>query len=161
MSTLNQIDQHQLEMLAVTLAARLPKRVVIGLSGTLGAGKTRFVQAFAGACGVETSLVTSPTFTIVQTYFGDRKIHHIDAYRLADEDEFIELGGEELLEEDATVLIEWPGRIDRCMPSDIIAINLQIETPPDFRKVTAFCRDESLLAIVASAFQASSEASSD
>ncbi len=124
-----------LERLANELAKSLPPRVVIGLRGTLGAGKTRFVQMFAQACGIAACDVTSPTFPIVQHYRGDRLIHHIDAYRLADEDEFIELGGEELLEDDATVLIEWPDRISRCLPKDIVMIDIEIEVDPQFRSI--------------------------
>ncbi len=70
------------------LAAALPERAVIALNGTLGAGKTRLVQALAEALGVDRRDVISPTFMLVQEYSGRRPIYHFDAYRLAGEDEF-------------------------------------------------------------------------
>lgn len=124
---IHDVDLAKLQQVANSLHLVLPHQVVIGLRGTLGAGKTRFVQAFAVAAGIDQSLVTSPTFPIVQHYLGQRRIHHIDAYRLADEDEFIELGGEELLEEDATVLIEWPDRIRHSLPTDRLTIDFEID----------------------------------
>ena len=149
---LRNVDVDRLEELAQALVKLLPHRVVIGLRGTLGAGKTRFAQAFALASGIDQRQVTSPTFTIVQHYQGTRRIHHVDAYRLADEDEFIELGGEELLEEDATILVEWPERIARCMPDDAVYIDLSVEEDSSKRTVTAICRDKMLVRCVRQAF---------
>lgn len=120
------LDLAGLKQLAERCATRLPHRCVIALSGTLGAGKTTFAQAFAEACGVDPLMVTSPTFTLVQHYVGDRSIYHIDAYRMADEDEFVQLGGEELLEQEATILIEWPERIRGCLPKDLVQLSIDI-----------------------------------
>jgi tRNA threonylcarbamoyladenosine biosynthesis protein TsaE len=143
------VDVAKLEQVAALLHRFLPHQVIVGLRGTLGAGKTRFVQAFAVAAGIEQSLVTSPTFPIVQHYQGDRRIHHIDAYRLADEDEFNELGGEELLEDDATILIEWPDRIIRSLPEDRITIDFEIdERDTEKRIVRIACHDRELRAAI-------------
>ena len=88
-------DEHDTERLATALARLLPERMVVGLEGTLGAGKTRFVQALAAAAGHDRSQVVSPTFVLVQEHLGDRPIRHFDAYRLRDDDEFLALGVEE------------------------------------------------------------------
>lgn len=146
------VDIARLERLGQSLAQCLPMRVVVGLRGTLGAGKTKLVQAIAAASGVDVATVTSPTFTIVQHYGGSRLIHHIDAYRLADEDEFIELGGEELLEEDAMILIEWPERIAGCLPRDVLMIDIEVDESPDTRTIRASCSDARILRLAAQAF---------
>lgn len=151
---LRHVDIDRLERLGRELVKALPRRVVIGLRGTLGAGKTRLVQAIAVAAAIDQQHVTSPTFTIVQHYQGTRMIHHIDAYRLADEDEFIELGGEELLEDEATILIEWPERIARCMPRDALYIDLDVEDDPALRSLSASSSDERLMKQVQTAFDA-------
>jgi len=143
------VDIAGLQQFANVLASCLPKKVVIGLRGTLGAGKTRLVQAFAEATGIDVSLVTSPTFPIVQHYRGDRLIHHIDAYRLADEDEFIELGGEELLEEDATIFIEWPERISQCLPAEILWIDIDIGDEDDLRTIRIHSSDQEVFERIA------------
>ena len=149
---LGNVDIARLERLGQSLASCLPMSVVVGLRGTLGAGKTKLVQAIAAASGVDVATVTSPTFTIVQHYRGSRLIHHIDAYRLADEDEFIELGGEELLEDQAMILIEWPERISRCLPRDILMIDIEIDESPETRTIRATSNDPHLLQSAAEAF---------
>lgn len=111
----NESDTDELGRL---LALHLPTRCVVALDGTLGAGKTRLTQAIAKACDIPFEEVTSPTFTLWQTYHGTRTIHHLDAYRIQDEDEFDALGVEECFDSDTLVLIEWARRIENCLPRD-------------------------------------------
>lgn len=114
------------EKLAQLLDAVLPASIVVCLDGTLGAGKTRLVQAFAAAAGVLSNEVTSPTYTLWQTYRGKRLIHHLDAYRVADEDEFDSLGFEECLDDDAVTFVEWGSRVEACLPPDRLTISLEV-----------------------------------
>jgi tRNA threonylcarbamoyladenosine biosynthesis protein TsaE len=108
------------------LAAVLPVACTVALNGTLGAGKTRLVQAIAEAVGVDRRDVVSPTFVLVQEYHGSRTIIHVDAYRLKDEDEFRQLGGEEYLAGAYVVLIEWADRISGCLPDDYLEIAIEV-----------------------------------
>jgi tRNA threonylcarbamoyladenosine biosynthesis protein TsaE len=56
---------------------------VIGLIGDLGAGKTQFVKGAAVGAGVDSaSLVTSPTFVLMNVYEGRFPVRHYDLYRL-------------------------------------------------------------------------------
>ena len=48
------------------------------------------IQAIARAAGIDAADVTSPTFTLWQTHRGSITLHHLDAYRIADEDEFLD-----------------------------------------------------------------------
>ena len=83
--------------LGAMLAESFPPQAVIGLNGTLGAGKTFLARSIAEAIGVAPSEATSPTFTLIQAYRNSGKtVYHIDAYRVADVDEFLDLGVEEL-----------------------------------------------------------------
>lgn len=139
------VDLGRLEAIAEGLDRVLPVHQVIALRGTLGAGKTRLVQAIARAAGIDPLGVTSPTFGIVHHHRGRRSIHHIDAYRLADEDEFIELGGEELLEDSkAIALVEWPQRIAGCIPPNALWVDIEIESEgggDGHRRLTFSCED--------------------
>src|SRR4051812_2872885 len=111
-------DEAGTERLGAALAAVLPPGTVVALSGTLGAGKTRLVQAIAAASGVERADVVSPTFVLVATHHGSRTIHHLDAYRLRDEDEFREIGADELLASEALTIIEWAEKVAGELPDD-------------------------------------------
>ena len=123
------------ERLGAALAAALPPGTVVALLGTLGAGKTRLVQAIAAACGVERADVVSPTFVLCATYCGDRTIHHLDAYRLRDEDEFREIGADELLASDALTIIEWADKVADCLPDERLEIDIEV-TGPTARRFT-------------------------
>ena len=103
--------------------------VTIALCGTLGAGKTRLVQALAAACGVAREEVVSPTFVLCQQYQGDRTINHLDAYRLHDEDELRELGLEELLESSDLTIIEWADRVPDALPDEYLRIEIEVVGP--------------------------------
>lgn len=102
--------------------------LVVGLSGTLGAGKTRFVQAIADAWGYDREHVVSPTFVLCHEYHGGRQsLYHLDAYRIRDDDEFLELGVDEMFAANAWVVIEWAERVRDCLPSDRLEIEIQVQ----------------------------------
>lgn len=102
--------------------------LVIALSGELGAGKTTLAQAICRGAGVHAS-VTSPTFALVQRYQGARApVYHIDLYRLESARELVNLGWDDVLRDDALVLIEWPERADGHIPDD--ALHIEIEHHP-------------------------------
>ena len=127
-SVLRSLDLDRMDALARLLVKRIPAGTTLGLVGTLGAGKTALVRAIAGACGVDVADVTSPTFTLLQSHHGTLTIHHLDAYRLADEDEFLELGVEELFEDQrAWTVVEWADRVAAVMPAATLWLRIDIE----------------------------------
>lgn len=86
---------------------------VIAAIGNLGAGKTSLAQGIARGLGVPANVyVNSPTFALHQTHQGQVAFHHLDLYRLMDEDELTYLGFEEILEHGVSY-IEWPQRAPR------------------------------------------------
>ena len=125
-ATFELVDECQTRRLAGALATYLPVPATVVLNGTLGAGKTRFVQSFAEACGVHPGEVTSPTFVLCQQYAGQPFIHHVDVYRLKSPDEFVEIGGLELMQDEAVCMIEWGERIQDLLPADRLEITLAI-----------------------------------
>lgn len=80
---------------------------VVCLVGDLGAGKTTLVRGAARALGVE-GHVTSPTFTLAQTYQGRLPIAHLDAYRLGQVDEEEAELALAAAGPGAVVFLEWP-----------------------------------------------------
>lgn len=120
--------------IAYNLAGQITDNVVICLNGEMGAGKTVFVRGFASYFNIKDT--SSPTFTIVNEYKGDRDIYHFDVYRLADEDEFYDIGGEEYFEK-GICIIEWSKIIEDVLPKDRIEINIE-KISETQRKITIF-----------------------
>ena len=112
--------------LGAALADVLPDGSVVALVGTLGAGKTRLVQAIAAASGVDPAVVVSPTFVLVHEYHGRRAIYHFDAYRLESDDEFLALGPEEYFDSTGVSLVEWADRVARCLPAERIEVQIEV-----------------------------------
>lgn len=108
------------------LARALSPGTVIALQGQLGAGKTRLVQAIAAELGCSRSFVVSPTFTLIHEYDGRLPVYHIDAYRLKDSDEFLDMGGGELIHGDGVCLIEWADRIGDLLPQDHLRVEIEV-----------------------------------
>lgn len=133
----SEVDTDELGRL---LAEHLPIRCIVALNGTLGAGKTRLSQAIAKACAIPVSEVTSPTFTLWQTYHGNRTIHHLDAYRIGDEDEFDALGVEECFDAEAVTLIEWASRVEACLPADA-KMSILLEVTGDQQRLATIASD--------------------
>ena len=124
----------------------------IALTGTLGAGKTRLVQAVAVAAGVNASDVTSPTFVLCQLYRGRQSIQHLDAYRVRDIDEFVELGVEEYFDGPGWTFVEWSDRVAACLPDDHLEIQIEV-TGREARRFTCIAHgpvaEAALLRIIA------------
>lgn len=108
------------------LAGVLSAGDVVALQGPLGAGKTRLVQSIATALGCGRSFVVSPTFTLIHEYDGDLPVYHVDAYRLKNSEEFLDMGGGELLSGDGVCLIEWADRIGDLLPRDHLRIEIAV-----------------------------------
>jgi len=95
------------------LAGLLKPPQFLLLIGELGTGKTTLVKGIAEALdAAEADEVTSPTFTLLHEYGGQRdgepvKLYHIDVYRLESERQLETLGLDELMTPDALVLVEW------------------------------------------------------
>ena len=112
--------------LGAELAPGFKPGTVVALRGDLGAGKTEFVRGMVAGLGGNGDEVSSPTFTIAQEYEVDGGIViHVDAYRVEDPREFIEMGMEEYLEEARLVAIEWPDRMGPILPDDVRAIRIE------------------------------------
>lgn len=94
----------------------LPNGAVIHLQGDLGAGKTTLVRALLKALGHQ-GAVKSPTYSLVESYrLPALMVHHFDFYRFESEEEFFEAGLQELFDEGALCLVEWPDKAGQFLP---------------------------------------------
>jgi len=115
--------------LARAVAARLGPGSVLLLRGDLGAGKTAFVRGLAEGLGVPDDQVSSPTFTLVQSYRGRLPLLHADLYRISTA-EVEDLGLDEVGEE-GVLAIEWAEKLSRPVPG---AISILLEDLGDDRR---------------------------
>jgi len=101
---------------------------VVALSGELGAGKTTFTQEIGKILKIKKNII-SPTFVIMKKYpvidnFFNYLIH-IDAYRLESDEELKKLGWEEIIQDEKNLIfLEWPERVESCLPIDVCFIKL-------------------------------------
>mgnify|MGYP002525728402 CR=1 FL=1 len=122
MKTIITSSEQETKNVARDIASKIDKNAVIVLSGELGAGKTKFTEGFLSYFGLENE-ISSPTFTIVNEYNGDKTIYHFDVYRLTDENDFYDIGGEEYIG-NGICIIEWSNIIKEALPKDAIQISI-------------------------------------
>ena len=98
------------------LAERFWKEVrdakLFAFEGGMGAGKTTIISALCKAKGVQDA-VSSPTFSIINEYRfreneAEKKIYHIDLYRLKDDEEIMQAGVEDCIYSGDICFVEWP-----------------------------------------------------
>lgn len=129
--------------LAEKVAQRVREGTVICLEGTLGAGKTLFVQSMARTLGVQGE-VTSPTFNLMNIYEGFCPIVHFDLYRLNTEEELEDIGFYEYTDfPDGIVFIEWGEKFPEALPDDYVKIVIErIKDSRNMRRINFSCVGE-------------------
>jgi tRNA threonylcarbamoyladenosine biosynthesis protein TsaE len=97
----------------------------IVLNGNLGSGKTFFIKAALSSIGINN--VNSPSFAIVNEYQKDFHIYHFDFYRLKNSSELFDIGWQDYLnDDDSIIFIEWGNRFPSILPEVRIEINIEI-----------------------------------
>lgn len=101
------------------------------LYGDLGAGKTLLAQGIGQALNVPEP-VTSPTFTMIQSYQGQQAkgsstvtLVHMDLYRLRSSAEAEIIGVWDFMGADSVNLIEWPEIIADDLPEDRYEVHIE------------------------------------
>ena len=111
------------------------------LTGDLGVGKTVFTQGFAAGLGVREP-VSSPTFTIVQEYEGEKMpFYHFDVYRIGDAEEMEEIGFEDYVYGQGVCLIEWANLIREILPEDFMGILIEKDMEKGFDSEVYVCEE--------------------
>ena len=100
---------------------------MLGLVGSLGAGKSVLARAIGEGAGVQVAM-PSPSFNLVFRYEADGgcEVVHLDLYRIESPDDLWELGWNELGAENEIVIVEWPEQARALMPPDHWLIHLTV-----------------------------------
>lgn len=106
----------------------LDERLVVTLTGELGAGKTALARAIIQGLGYDGPVV-SPSYTLIESYdtlmnWPGGQVHHLDLYRLGDPEELAFLGIRELMANRSIMLVEWPDHGAGFMPPPDWSITL-------------------------------------
>lgn len=95
----------------------------LALQGTLGGGKTCLTRGLVASLNPHNAhLVASPTYAIMNCYPGEIPVYHFDFYRLAGDNDIVELGFEEYFYGDGVCVVEWSERLDELLPPDVLVI---------------------------------------
>ena len=127
-------SQLETEELGRKLAEKLPGGSVVAMYGDLGAGKTAFVRGMAKGMGLSCR-VSSPTFTIVNEYLGERELIHFDMYRLSGADELFDIGWEDYISRGAVCVVEWSENVQDAFFGDEVVVRIEKLNDTD-RKIT-------------------------
>lgn len=122
MISLNNLEET--EKFGLFLGENLRPGDVVCLNGDLGAGKTTLTKSIAKGLGID-DYVTSPTFTIVNEYYGKIDLYHIDTYRLDDMVDVDYLGFDEYFYSDGVTIVEWAEKIRDALPEEYMEINIK------------------------------------
>jgi tRNA threonylcarbamoyladenosine biosynthesis protein TsaE len=98
---------------------------VILLTGVLGSGKTVITKGIAQALDIK-SIVTSPSFAIMNEYDGRLWLYHFDFYRIEDRQEMEDLLEDYMFRKDGVSVIEWGEKVEVGLES-YIRIDIAID----------------------------------
>ena len=108
------------------LARLLKPPGLVLLEGDLGSGKTVLAKGIVAGLGAAPECeVTSPTFALVHEYTGAAKVFHLDLYRIEGVRDLATLGLEDMLLQDATVIVEWGEKWRPRAPRPRVEVRLE------------------------------------
>lgn len=123
--------------LAKSFSENISASEVVVLNGELGSGKTFFIKHLLKCFGVQN--VSSPTFAIVNEYTARFNFYHFDFYRINKENELIEIGfNDYLTAENSVVLIEWGSLFPNLLPKKRTEISIRVNE--DFSREFEFSK---------------------
>lgn len=123
-----QISIDDLDHFARSFWQQFGNAKVFAFHGQMGAGKTTTIAALCRHKGVQDAL-GSPTFSIINEYSfeeggAERKIYHIDLYRLRDMEEIIQSGVEDAVYSGEICMVEWPEKAPELFDDSTIHVQI-------------------------------------
>ncbi|PKN78254.1 MAG: tRNA (adenosine(37)-N6)-threonylcarbamoyltransferase complex ATPase subunit type 1 TsaE [Candidatus Cloacimonetes bacterium HGW-Cloacimonetes-1] len=99
---------------------------VLCLYGELGSGKTFFTKQVGKFLSINEE-IDSPSFVLFKEYNSGRvPLYHLDLYRLRSEEELLDLGIFDMIENGITA-IEWPELAENLLPSTTLKLRFHYD----------------------------------
>ncbi|MEM8727940.1 MAG: tRNA (adenosine(37)-N6)-threonylcarbamoyltransferase complex ATPase subunit type 1 TsaE [Chlamydiota bacterium] len=118
------VSAEETEAIGRQIGRALQPSSTVCLIGNLGAGKTTLTKGVVSEItGIPPRRVTSPTFTYLNIYEGNRTLYHFDCYRLNGSDDFLNRGFDEYF--GRLCLIEWSEKIEDVLPKKRVVITIE------------------------------------
>lgn len=111
---------YETELLGKQISKHLQGDEIIALYGGLGAGKTALTRGIVTGLGMD-DCVSSPTFSIVNEYIGNKPVFHFDMYRINNWDDLYSIDFFEYIDK-GILVIEWSENIEGALPDNHIKI---------------------------------------
>lgn len=124
--TFGSLSLNDLNPTAEKIIQLFPDQRVFTLYGSMGSGKTTFIQKICNFLHVSDE-VRSPTFSIVNEYHTDKgcSVFHFDFYRIKKLEEVYDIGYEEYIYSGDYCFIEWPEIIQELLPEKFVYISIE------------------------------------
>ena len=106
---------------------------VFAFHGEMGAGKTTIISALCKRKSVK-EVAGSPTFSIINEYVfiadgKEKKIFHIDLYRLKDMEEIVQSGVEDCIYSNEICFVEWPQKAPELFDNNTVHVYIEPVSP--------------------------------
>ena len=116
----------ELDKVAKAIVKMIPSNKIFTFNGDLGSGKTTLIKQILENFEILDS--SSPTFSIINNYFGEKmgEVLHIDGYRIEKEEEVENLGILDYLKDEPLCFIEWPEKFLNFLPKNYVEIKIKV-----------------------------------
>jgi tRNA threonylcarbamoyladenosine biosynthesis protein TsaE len=125
------VSINELNEYAILFWQQVNDAKLFAFHGAMGAGKTTIITALCRQKGVR-DVISSPTFSIINEYrFSEdgeeKKIYHLDLYRLNSMEEIIQAGVEDCIYSGAICFVEWPEKASPFLTENTIHVFIEMK----------------------------------
>jgi tRNA threonylcarbamoyladenosine biosynthesis protein TsaE len=125
-----EVSINELNDFAIRFWKTVKDEKLFAFHGAMGAGKTTIITALCKQKGVK-DVISSPTFSIINEYRylengTEKKIYHLDLYRLNSMEEIIQAGVEDCIYSGEICFVEWPEKAPEFLNENTVSVYIEM-----------------------------------
>ena len=125
-----EVSINELNDFAIRFWKTVKDEKLFAFHGAMGAGKTTIITALCKKKGVK-DVISSPTFSIINEYRylengTEKKIYHLDLYRLNSMEEIIQAGVEDCIYSGEICFVEWPEKAPEFLNENTVSVYIEM-----------------------------------